>query len=131
MSKILIIEDDATIRGNTAELLQLEGYVVSSASDGKKGLEKIKHAPPDLILCDLLMPEMDGYALLKYLGKQPELKGIPFVFFSAKSDKADIGSGLSAGADDYLVKPFELEELLASIEKCLLKAKSHWISLRY
>jgi DNA-binding response OmpR family regulator len=123
MSKILIIEDDVTILENTAELLQLEGYVVSSASNGKKGWEKIKKSPPDLILCDLLMPEMDGFTLLTHLGKQQDLKGIPFIFFSAKSDKADIKKGLSAGADDYLVKPFELEQLLASIERCLHRNK--------
>lgn len=125
MTRILIIEDDVTIRENTAELLGLEGYIVTSASNGIKGLEKIKHAPPDLILCDLLMPEMDGYTLLAQLGKQPDLKCIPFIFFSAKSDKADVRFGLNAGADDYLVKPFELEELLASIEKGLLKKKSY------
>lgn len=124
MSKILIIEDEATIRGNTAELLQLEGYIVSTVSNGKEGLEIIIQTPPDLILCDLLMPEMDGYAVLAYLGKQQDLKRIPFIFFSGKSDKADITKGLSAGANDYLVKPFELEQLLASIEKCLHRNKS-------
>ncbi|MGI9551710.1 MAG: response regulator transcription factor, partial [Aurantibacter sp.] len=121
MARILIIEDDVAIRENTAELLQLEGYSVLTASNGKKGLEKIIRFVPDLILCDLLMPEMDGFAVLKYLGEHPDLKRIPFIFFSAKSEKVDVRSGLGAGADDYLTKPFELEDLLASIEKCLTK----------
>ncbi|WP_052698871.1 response regulator transcription factor [Flagellimonas lutaonensis] len=116
---ILIIEDDTCILNNTAELLQLEGYTVMTASDGKIGMEKILHSPPDLIICDLLMPKMDGLTLLETLGKHPKLKKIPFIFSSAKSEKTDIEKGLAFGADDYLVKPFGLDELLKSIKKCL------------
>lgn len=119
MIRILIIEDNSTIRENTAELLELEGYSTLTASNGRTGLEKIKLHIPDLILCDLRMPEMDGFTVLKHLGEQPGLKRIPFIFFSAKSEKKEVNQGIDAGADDYLTKPFELEELLASIEKCL------------
>ncbi|WP_299159145.1 response regulator transcription factor [uncultured Eudoraea sp.] len=123
MTRILIIEDDVGIRGNTAELLQLEGYFVSAASNGRTGLEKIKCETPDLILCDILMPEMDGFAVLRHVGQDPDLKRIPFIFFSAKSEKIDIKAGIDAGADDYLTKPFELEDLLTTIEKHVNKQK--------
>tara|TARA_R110002051_G_scaffold92242_4_gene161946 strand:+ start:4155 stop:4532 length:378 start_codon:yes stop_codon:yes gene_type:complete len=123
MIKILIIEDDNAIRENTSELLELEGYATLTASNGKIGLEKIKRHLPDLILCDLRMPEMDGFTVLKNLGESPDLKRIPFIFFSAKSEKIDIKTGMDAGADAYLAKPFEFEELLASIEKCINNKK--------
>lgn len=123
MCRILIIEDDNTIRENTAELLELEGYTTLSASNGKKGLEIIRLQLPDLILCDLRMPEMDGFTVLRHLGKHPDLKRIPFIFFSAKSKKSDVKIGMDAGADGYLTKPFELKDLMASIEKCLQKQK--------
>jgi DNA-binding response OmpR family regulator len=121
--RILIVEDDNSIRENTAELLELEGYSASTASNGKKGLEKIRLHPPDLILCDLRMPEMDGFTLLKTLGEQSDLSRIPFIFFSAKSEKLEIKEGMEAGADGYLTKPFELEDLLATVEKCLKNKK--------
>ncbi|MBD0850184.1 response regulator [Maribacter arenosus] len=121
MKRILVIEDDLTLRGNTAELLELEGYEVTTATNGRTGLQRIKQNPPDLILCDLRMPEMDGFTLLGHIGQFSKLKRIPFIFFSAKSEKIDIKAGLDAGADDYLTKPFELNDLLASIEKCLHK----------
>tara|TARA_R110002050_G_scaffold286468_3_gene437035 strand:+ start:117197 stop:117574 length:378 start_codon:yes stop_codon:yes gene_type:complete len=123
MIRILIIEDDKSIRENTAELLELEGYAAVTASNGNTGLEKIKLHQPDLIICDLRMPEMDGFTLLKHLGEDSRLKRIPFIFFSAKSEKIEVRMGIDAGADDYLTKPFELEDLLASIEKCLQKSK--------
>ena len=123
MIRILIIEDDQGIRGNTAELLQLEGYLVATASNGRTGLEKIKCETPDLILCDILMPEMDGFSVLRHVGQDPDLKRIPFIFFSAKSEKIDIKAGIDAGADDYLTKPFELEDLLTTIEKHVNKQK--------
>ena len=119
MINILVIEDDNAIRENTSELLELEGYATMTATNGKIGLEKIKRYLPDLILCDLRMPEMDGFTVLKNIGDYPDLKRIPFIFFSAKSEKMDIKTGMEAGADAYLVKPFEFEELLAAIEKCI------------
>ncbi|HZJ18898.1 MAG TPA: response regulator [Pricia sp.] len=124
MTSILLIEDFTAIREGTAELLELEGYRVITAKNGKEGLEKIKRIPPDLVICDVRMPEMDGLTLLGNLGAHRDLKRIPFIFYSAKSEKRDIKTGLDAGADDYLVKPCELKELLGSIKKCLLKGKS-------
>ncbi|MGB5429573.1 response regulator, partial [Eudoraea sp.] len=96
MARILIIEDDVNIRGNTAELLQLEGYLVTTASNGRSGLEKIGCENPDLILCDILMSEMDGFTVLGHVGQDPDLKRIPFVFFSAKSEKIDVKAGIDA-----------------------------------
>lgn len=125
MASILLIEDFTDIREGTAELLELEGYHVITASNGKEGLELIKLAPPDLIICDMRMPEMDGLTLLAHLGMNTGLKKIPFIFYSAKSENSDVRTGLDAGADDYLVKPCELKELLASIKKCLLKRISN------
>ncbi|NAY91328.1 response regulator [Muricauda sp. JGD-17] len=122
-ARILIIEDDTCILDNTAELLELEGYMVMTASDGKRGMEKIMLSPPDLIICDLLMPKMDGLTLLQKLGKHPRFKKIPFIFSSAKSENTDIKKGLDSGADDYLVKPFDFEDLLRAIRKCLVKQK--------
>ena len=121
MSRILIIDDNATILENTADLLELEGYETFTASNGRDGLKKAQKYIPELILSDLRMPEMDGFTVLKRLGDNPDLKRIPFVFFSAKCEKSDIKMGLGCGAVDYLTKPFELESLLKSIEKCLLK----------
>lgn len=123
MTRILIIEDDVNILRNTAELLQLEGYLVTTASNGRAGLEKIKLETPELILCDILMLDMDGFSVLGYVRQDPDLKRIPFIFFSAKSDVVDVNAGIAAGADDYLTKPFELEDLIASVEKCLEKQK--------
>ncbi|MGB5820742.1 MAG: response regulator [Saonia sp.] len=121
MTSVLLIEDHISILENTAELLELEGFHVVMANNGKVGLQKLADFVPDIIICDLLMPEMDGLTLLGTLGKHPDYKKIPFIFFSAKSEKTDIKLGLDAGADDYLVKPFEFEELLESIKKCLVK----------
>ncbi|MGB5272762.1 MAG: response regulator, partial [Flavobacteriaceae bacterium] len=93
MKTILIVENDPTILSNTAELLDLEGYRTVTATNGLEGLEKINRSVPDLILCDLLMPEMDGFTLLKQLGEHPDLKRIPFIFFSAKSDNSSVHLG--------------------------------------
>lgn len=123
MTTILLIEDHIGILENTAELLELEGYSVLKAKNGKEGLKKLASFIPDLIICDLLMPEMDGLTLLATLGKHPDYKKIPFIFFSAKAEKTDIKKGLDLGADDYLVKPLELEDLLTSIKKCLRRKK--------
>ena len=124
MVSIVLIEDHTDILESTAELLELEGYQVITAKNGKEGLQKIKQTQPDLIICDVRMPEMDGLALLASLGLRKDLKWIPFIFYSARSEKSDIQIGLDAGADDYLIKPCELKKLLASIKNCLLKGKT-------
>jgi DNA-binding NarL/FixJ family response regulator len=115
MYSILIIEDDPSICGNMELILKMEGFAVSSANDGTSGLEKIRECPPDLILCDIMMPEMDGRAVLEILKNDDECVDIPFIFVTALGDRADIRGGMSAGADDYLTKPFSAEELIAAV----------------
>ncbi len=117
MVTILIIDDCNAIRENTAELLELEGFHVITASNGKEGYEKVVQYVPDLIVCDILMPEMDGFEVLKKLGAHPKFKTIPLIFFSAKSEKKEIIKGLELGAYDYIVKPSELNDLISSIKR--------------
>ena len=121
MKKLLLIEDDITVRENTAELLELSDYNVITASNGKLGIEKAKQEVPDIIVCDIMMPELDGYGVLEALSKNPETLNIPFIFLSAKTEHKDIRKGMDLGADDYLTKPFEEEELLSAIESRLAK----------
>lgn len=121
MKKILLIEDDVTVRENTEELLGLSNYVVLTASNGKLGVEKAKNYAPDIIVCDIMMPELDGYGVLEELAKNTETANIPFIFLSAKTEHKDIRKGMDLGADDYLTKPFEEEDLLSAIESRLAK----------
>jgi len=121
MKRILLIEDDVTVRENTAELLELSDYEVVTASDGKKGVEKAKTELPDIIVCDIMMPELDGYDVLVQLSENPKTSGIPFIFLSAKTEHKDVRRGMDLGADDYLTKPFEEDDLLSAIESRLAK----------
>lgn len=121
MKKLLLIEDDVTVRENTAELLELSNYDVITASNGKLGIETAKKEVPDIIICDIMMPEIDGYGVLEALSKNPSILNIPFIFLSAKTEHKDIRKGMDLGADDYLTKPFEEEELLSAIESRLAK----------
>ena len=114
--KILLIEDDDIIRENTAEILELANYEVTTAANGKLGVSKAKDLLPDLIICDIMMPEMDGYGVLYLLGKDPDTSTIPFIFLTAKTEKSDRRKGMAMGADDYLTKPFEEMDLLNAIE---------------
>ncbi len=123
-TKILIIEDNLEVRENTAELLELANYEVDTAENGKLGVEKVKAFQPDLIICDIMMPELDGYGVLYMLSKNQETASIPFIFLSAKSEKVDFRKGMNLGADDYLTKPFEEMELLDAIETRLKKRTS-------
>lgn len=118
---ILLIEDNAEVRENTAEILELSNYNVLTAENGKIGVETAKKSKPDLIICDIMMPEMDGYGVLFMLGKDPETSGIPFIFLTAKAEKSDIRRGMELGADDYLTKPFDEMALLNAIEVRLKK----------
>lgn len=122
MKKILIIEDNLEIRENTAEILELANYQVLQARDGKQGAEMAIREMPDLIICDIMMPELDGYGVLHILGKKPETARIPFIFLTAKTEMADLRKGMSLGADDYLTKPFSETDLLNSIEVRLKKS---------
>ncbi len=121
MSKkdILVIEDQEDVRENIAELLELSNYEVRTAPNGKEGVKSAIDSPPDLILCDIMMPEMDGYEVLYLLSKNPNTNGIPFIYLTAKSEKADFRKGMNMGADDYITKPFEEIELLGAIERRL------------
>lgn len=121
MKKVLFIEDDTVVRENTAELLELAEYDVITAANGKLGLAIAKKELPDIILCDIMMPEMDGYGVLQNLAKDPATQHIPFIFLSAKTEHKDIRRGMDLGADDYLTKPFEEEELISAIESRLAK----------
>lgn len=121
MKKILVIEDNMEVRENLEEILELYGYDVIAAEDGKIGVEKALDNPPDLILCDVMMPQLDGFGVLNILTKKPETADIPFVFLTAKSEKSDFRRGMNLGADDYITKPFYKDELLAVIETRLKK----------
>ena len=117
MSKtILIIEDNKDIRDSTVEILQLSGYKALHAENGKAGVENAIQNKPDLILCDIMMPELDGYGVLYLLNKNPETATIPFIFLTAKAERLDLRKGMEMGADDYLTKPFDDIELLNAIE---------------
>ena len=121
MKKILVIEDNLEIRENVAELLSLEGYHVLTAPDGKAGVEAAFREVPHLILCDVSMPELDGYGVLKQLRASNKLSTIPFIFFTAHAEKKEIQQGLSEGAINYLIKPLTAEKLIRAISSSLEK----------
>lgn len=118
---ILVIEDNEDIRESTAEILQLADYTVYTAENGKRGVELALIHTPDLILCDIMMPELDGYGVLYLLSKNSQTADIPFIFITAKAERADMRKGMEMGADDYLTKPFGDMELLNAIETRLQK----------
>ncbi|ERT08809.1 diguanylate cyclase domain protein [Lyngbya aestuarii BL J] len=115
MTKVLIIEDEDSIRENIAELLEIEEFEVETAINGIQGLQQAKKSIPDLILCDVMMPKLDGYEVLTELRKQPETANIPFIFLTAKGERSDLRQGMNLGADDYLTKPCSSKELLEAI----------------
>ncbi len=116
MIHILLIEDNEDIIDMTADILELEGYKVSKAFDGKEGFEMATELIPDLIICDVMMPKMDGYEVFEKLNQNAKTAVIPFIFLTAKSEKSDVRKGMNVGADDYLIKPFEAKELIEAIE---------------
>jgi len=116
MKRILLIEDNAEVRENTTEILSLANYEVLVAENGRLGVEMAKQQKPDLIICDIMMPELDGYGVLHILSKNEQTAAIPFIFLTAKTEKTDIRKGMNLGADDYLTKPFDDTDLLNAIE---------------
>ncbi|MGB0917078.1 MAG: response regulator [Flavobacteriales bacterium] len=122
--KILVIEDNLEMRENIAEILELSNYEVITAEDGRKGVAAAKSELPDLIICDVMMPELDGYGVLHMLGKDPATLAIPFIFLTAKSESVDIRKGMGMGADDYITKPFEEMDLLDAVEMRLKKSEA-------
>jgi CRP-like cAMP-binding protein/ActR/RegA family two-component response regulator len=119
--KALIIEDNNDIRENVVEILELAGYTVFAADNGKTGVDLAVKNLPDIILCDIMMPELDGYGVLYMLNKNPQMAAIPFIFLTAKAERLDLRKGMEMGADDYLTKPFDDMELLNAIETRLNK----------
>jgi len=124
MKTILVIEDNLKVRENIKEILELSGYKVLTAAEGKTGVEIALKNNPDLIVCDIMMPVLDGYGVLHLLNKNKATYGTPFIFLTAKSEKADFRKGMEMGADDYLTKPFDGIELLTAIEIRLKKTDS-------
>jgi len=120
--KILLIEDNADMRENTSEILSLAGFKVVAAANGKEGVELAQKELPDLIICDIMMPVLDGYGVLHMLSRQDETASIPFIFLTAKAERSDLRKGMEMGADDYLTKPFDDIELLNAIESRLKKS---------
>ena len=115
MKNILLIEDNDFIRENTAEILEMAGYAVVTAENGKVGVAKALETKPDLVVCDIMMPVLDGYGVLHIFNQNPQLSGVPFIFLTAKTERNDLRRGMELGADDYLTKPFDSSELLSAI----------------
>ena len=115
MKTILLIEDDRVIRENTAELLELAGFAVLTAENGQLGVAQALATKPDLVVCDIMMPVLDGYGVLQIFNQNARLAGVPFIFLTAKTESTDLRRGMALGADDYLTKPFDKAELLSAI----------------
>ncbi len=119
--KILVIEDDVNIQSTIFEFLQAEGFEVFLAMNGRQGIQIAQTVLPSLIICDIMMPEMDGFEVLKNLSSSASTSSIPFIFLSARSENPDVRQGMNSGADDYLTKPFKLDDLLDAVQSRLRK----------
>ena len=126
MKTILLIDDNKDILENFTEYLEMEGYKILQANNGKRGLELAKELIPDLIICDVLMPDMDGHEVLRLLLESVQTNEIPFIFSTSLSEKIDRSESLNLGADDYIVKPYAPETLLAMAKKWIISgSKRH------
>ncbi len=123
MKKILVIEDEPEMRRNIVTLLRFHQYEPIGAENGRQGLDLARRISPDLILCDVMMPELDGYGVLQALQADASLAGVPFIFLTAKGEKDDLRSGMNLGADDYLTKPVGNAELVSAIEARLRRSE--------
>ena len=119
MATLLVIEDEEPLRANLVRILSAEGYRVVAAADGDEGLRVAREASPDLVICDILMPRVDGYGVLAGLRSRPETAATPFIFLTASADKEDLARGLQSGANDYVTKPFKIADLLAAVRRRL------------
>ena len=117
MANLLVIEDEAPLRANLVRILSAEGYRVVAAADGDEGIRRVREARPDLVICDILMPRLDGFGVLAALRSQPETAAIPFIFLTASADKEDLARGLQSGANEYVTKPFKIADLLAAVRR--------------
>lgn len=124
MNTILVIEDDDGIRANLCEMLEMEGYSVSQAEDGEAGVRAAFQTPPGLIICDITMPVLDGYGVLRALQGNPATSGIPFIFLTARAARTEVRKGMNLGASDYIPKPFTREEILESVRARLRRSTS-------
>jgi signal transduction histidine kinase len=120
---ILVVEDDIAMRDGICEILELAGYTASVASNGKEALELLEKATPELIVSDIMMPEMDGYHFYRHVREDDRWLTVPFIFLTARGEKADVLRGKSMGVDDYLIKPFDPEELLVAVESKLKRMR--------
>jgi DNA-binding NarL/FixJ family response regulator len=127
MKKILIIEDEPEMRRNITALLRYYDYETVAAENGRAGLEAVRCHKPDLILCDVMMPELDGYAVLQALQSDAALARVPFIFLTAKGEKEDLRSGMNLGADDYLAKPVANADLIQAIRTRLRRSEQQVI----
>lgn len=127
MPKILVIEDEAKMRRNLLTILQMEGYQAVGAENGSEGLKMVDTELPDLILCDVMMPDLDGYSVLEKVRANPKTTDIPLIFLTARGEKTDFRHGMNLGADDFLCKPCPTEELLAAV-KARLRRQSELAS---
>jgi len=119
MATVLVIEDEEPLRANLVRILSAEGFRVVTAADGDEGLSRAREARPDLVICDILMPRMDGFSVLAALRSRPETAAIPFLFLTASADKEDLARGLKSGANEYVTKPFRIADLLAAVRRLL------------
>lgn len=122
--KIVLIEDNHDVRENVKEILELDGYHVFSAENGKLGVELIRKEQPSIIICDIMMPELDGYGVLKIIRKDDRINHIPFIFLTAKNEMRDMRQGMTLGADDYLAKPFTDLDLLETVSTRLKRVQT-------
>lgn len=122
MKTVLVIEDEPEMRRNVVRLLELEDYQVLSAANGRDGLDLIREHRPDLVLCDVMMPDLDGREVLQAVREEASLRAIPFIFLTARGEKSDQREGMNLGADDYLTKPVDNDDLLAAVAARLERA---------
>lgn len=131
MKTILIIEDQPDMRENLATMLELENYAVLTANDGIQGLATAREEKPDLILCDVMMPKLDGYGMLQRLREDQTIAGTPFIFLTARGEQQDLRAGMNLGADDYLIKPVTAADLLAALSARLERKSTRiWTQLK-
>src|SRR5262245_3511806 len=119
MATLLVIEDEAPLRANLVRILSAEGYTVIAAADGEEGIRRVREGKPDLVICDILMPIVDGFGVLASLRSRPETAQLPFIFLTASADKENLQRGLRSGANEYVTKPFKIADLLAAVRRRL------------